>query len=206
MTPIPTIAPAPLLNPEEMDAPLEPTGPDEAGLVRRVLAGETEAFDALVRAHSPRVFRFLHQFVRNRHDAEDLTQQAFLRAFAKLGSFDPRRPMINWLLTIARRCALNHFRAAKSWESLSATDGEGRVPDEMTVAPDADLEHRDLTGNLWERARDRLSAREYEALWLRFGEDLSVKEAAQVMGLTQPHIKILVFRAKRALRKGVMKS
>lgn len=195
------IAPLPIPALEQAGLNLEATNLDEAGLVARALDGDTGAFDELVRAHTPRVFGFLHHFVRQRQDAEDLTQQTFLRAYAHLDRFDPRRPMIAWLLTIARRCALNHFRAAKSWETFAP--GEERFADEKAAAPDAAAESRDTAGNLWDQAKARLSPRQYEALWLRLGEDLSVQETARVMGITAPHVKILVFRAKRALRKGV---
>lgn len=183
---------------------MDKAGPDESSFVRCALDGDTEAFGTLVRMHTPRVFRFLHQFVGNRHDAEDLTQQTFLRAYGSLSRFDPDRPMINWLLTIARRCALNHFRAARPWETLSEDDG--RVADGLAVPPDAAAEARDRTSNLWSLARERLARREFEALWLRFGEDLSVAETARVMGITATYVKVLVFRAKRAIRKGAIKT
>ncbi|HEY3757768.1 MAG TPA: sigma-70 family RNA polymerase sigma factor [Opitutaceae bacterium] len=187
-----------------MTAGTDAAGSDESELVRLARGGDLEAFDRLVRTLSPRVFRFLLQFVRNRHDAEDLTQTTFLRAHAHLDRFDPTRPMINWLLTIARRCALNHFRAARPWRSLSFADGEQAVADEQAASPDRAAENRDNSSHLWDRARERLSERGFEALWLRFGEDLSVSETARVMGLSPAHVKILVFRAKHALRKGVL--
>jgi RNA polymerase sigma-70 factor (ECF subfamily) len=121
-----------------------------------------------------------------------------VKAYRKLDAFDATRPMIAWLLTIARRTALNHFRDARAWEPL---------PDEAAPAqeepPDAAAERSEATADLWERAKERLSPREYSALWLRFGEDFSVRETARVLGLTETHVKILVFRAKRALMKGL---
>jgi RNA polymerase sigma-70 factor (ECF subfamily) len=174
----------------------EERGADEAGLVRLALDGDSGAFDELVRLHSPRVFRFLHQFTRQRQDAEDLTQQTFVKAYRHLGSFELRRPMINWLLTIARRTALNHFRSAQRWELLpEQTPAEG-------PSPASAAEVRERTENLWDRAREILSPRAFEVLWLRFGEDLSTQETARVSGLTQTHVKILIYRAKRALAKG----
>lgn len=194
--------PSPRLDGLEMDRADE--GCDDAELVQRVVDGDTRAFDALVRAYGPRVFRFLLRFVRQREDAEDLTQQTFLRAYRSIASFDSRRPMINWLLTIARRCALNHFRAAKPTESLSEREDE--FADARSQAPDSAAEAREARSNLWADAKRRLSHREHEALWLRFGEDLSVKETARIMGITQPHVKILVFRAKRELMKGAQRA
>src|ERR1051326_4065754 len=111
-----TLSPAP-----RVDEPLpgaHEAGCGEAELVRATLAGDPRAFEQIVQAHSRRVFNFLHQMTRQRQDAEDLTQQTFLKAFNHLARFDPTRPFINWLLTIARRTALNHFRAAKRWESI----------------------------------------------------------------------------------------
>ena len=169
------------------------TGGDEAGLVRETVAGDSGAFDQLVRVHHPRVFNFIFQMTRQRQDAEDLTQQTFIKAFAHLARFDGRRPLINWLLTIARHTTLNHFRAAKHWEEVPESLA-GTEPSPARVAEDRD--HRDT---LWARARALLSRREFEVLWLRFAEDLSVKETAAVVGLTQIHVKVLVLRARRAL-------
>ena len=176
--------------------PLECSAP-EAELIARVVAGDNAAFDELIGLHSPRVFRFLHQFVRQRQDAEDLTQQTILKAFQHLSRFDGRRPLINWLLTIGRRSALNHFRSARRWEPISDQDAD------LTPGPAAAAEQTEQTKNLWDRARAELSPREFEVLWLRFGEDLSTQETARICGLTQTHVKILVYRAKRALAKTV---
>ena len=171
-------------------------GLDEAGLVREVLAGDARAFDCIVRAHHRRVFNFVFQMTRQRQDAEDLTQQTFIKAFQHLAGFDGSRPLINWLLTIARNNTLNLFRAAKKWEEIPETLA-GRE-----LSPARAMEERDRSDSLWERARTTLSRREFEVLWLRFGEDLSIKETAAVVGLTQTHVKVLVFRARRALLKG----
>jgi len=197
--PIPTSGPeTPLSSPSEsaLGTTLSANEQD-ADLIGRVLAGERSAFDELVGLHSPRVFRFLYQFVRHRQDAEDLTQHTFVKAYQHLAGFDLRRPLINWLLTIARRSALNHFRAARRWEPISDLDAD------HTPGPAALAEQTEQTRNLWDQARAELSPREFEVLWLRFGEDLSTAETARICGLTQPHIKILVYRAKRTLAKGV---
>ncbi len=175
----------------------ESEGAEDAELVRQALAGRGAGFDAIVRRHGPRVFRYLLQLARHREDAEDLTQQTFLKAYRHLAAFDTSHSLIAWLLTIGRRTALNHFRDSRRWEPL--TDREAAP----AAAPDAAAEARDLRENLWDRARARLSAREFEVLWLRFGEGLSTQETARVLGLTQPHVKIIVYRAKQALTKGM---
>jgi RNA polymerase sigma-70 factor (ECF subfamily) len=169
---------------------------DEATLVRDTLGSNPRAFEEIVRLHTRRVFNFLYHLTRNRHDAEDLTQQTFIKAFHSLPRFDLTRPLINWLLTIARRSALNHFRAAKKWEVMPETmAASGPSPAHST-------EERDETDSLWERARRLLSQREFEVMWLRFAEELSTEDAARVAGLTETHVKVLVFRARQKLLKG----
>lgn len=176
------------------------SGPAEADLVRAAASGDAQAFEQLVRAHHRRVFYYLCNMVRHRQDAEDLTQQTFLKAFQHLGTFDCARPLINWLLTIARRTALNHFRDYKKWEHMPA-DVVSDAP-----SPARQLEHQDHAENLWARARRLLSPREFEVLWLRFSEEMSTKETARIMDLTQIHVKVLVHRARQQLLKGEIRS
>lgn len=189
------ILPTPELSVDEPIALPAPAESDEAGLVRETLTGDVRAFDRIVRTHHRRVFNFIYQMTRQRQDAEDLTQQTFIKAFEHLGQFDPRRPLINWILTIARNGTLNHFRAAKKWEAMPEQT-PGTEP-----SPSHAAEEHDRTDRLWARARAVLSRREFEVLWLRFAEDLSVEETARVVGLTQTYVKVLVYRARRALLK-----
>ncbi len=86
---------------------------DEGALIRAAAGGDTGAFGELVHTHHRRVFNFLRHMTRHHQDAEDLTQQTFIKAFHHLASFDLRRPLLNWLFTIARNTALNHFRDVK---------------------------------------------------------------------------------------------
>lgn len=159
------------------------------------VASEAVSFDDMVRQHSARVFNFVFQMTRQRQDAEDLVQQTFIKAYHNLHRFDGSRPIINWLLTIARRTTLNHFRSFKKWEELpeSAASHE--------PCPAVRAEEREEKESLWTDARRRLSQREFEILWLRFGEDLSIEETARVAGLTQTHVKVIVYRARQQLIK-----
>ena len=163
-------------------------------------AATLRAFGRLVHQHQRRVFNFLSQMTRHRQDAEDLTQQTFIKAFHHLARFDQQRPLINWLLTIARNTALNHFRDGKKWEEMPV-DAASPEP-----APDRQAEQRERSDNLWARARELLSAREFEVLWLRFAEELSTRETATVVGLSEAYVKVLVFRARQTLLKGVKPS
>lgn len=181
-------------RPSPLPAISEPA-PDEVALIRAAVAGDCHASSQLVHLHSRRVFGYLSHLTRHSHDAQDLTQQTFIKAFRHLDSFDCERPMINWLLSIARRTALNHFRDTKKWAG---------PPEEVAsqeLSPAHALEQTERAENLWARARAVLSAREYEVLWLRVGEELSTEETARIMGLTKIHVKVLVHRARQRLLK-----
>lgn len=169
---------------------------EEVAVLRAAIAGDAGACDQLVRLHHRRVYGFLYQMTRQREDAEDITQQTFIKALRHLHRVDPERPVIHWLLTIARRTALNHFRDGPRWAELP----EDTASD--AASPARNAEARDGVQNVWERARRILSPREFEVMWLRFAEELSTAETARVMELTQIHVKVIVHRARQQLLKG----
>jgi RNA polymerase sigma-70 factor (ECF subfamily) len=168
----------------------------EHDLIQATLAGNARAFDEIIRTHHRRIYHYVHQMTRQHQDAEDLTQQTFIKAFHHLARFDRQRPLINWLLRIARNTALNHFRDTKTWDEMPPETASH----EPTPAHSA--ERREETANLWDRARALLSPREFEILWLRFAEEMSTEETARIVGLTQTHVKVLVHRARQTLLKG----
>jgi RNA polymerase sigma-70 factor (ECF subfamily) len=188
-----------LTSPASLDDCLEPATDAhavEAELVREALQGSSAAAREIVRLHHRRIFSFLRQMTHQHQDAEDITQETFIKAFKSLHRFDTSRPLANWLFTIARRTALNHFRSSRPWVTIPE-----ETPSE-SPSPAAQVEEHDQVDDLWAQARRRLPRREYDVLWLRFGENLSTEETAQVMGLTKVHVKILVFRARRRLTDG----
>jgi RNA polymerase sigma-70 factor (ECF subfamily) len=167
----------------------------DARLIADCLQGEMRAFDEIVRLHTPRIFNYVLHMTRHRQDAEDITQQTFIKAYTHLASFDPTRSFIAWLLTIARRTALNHFRSAKNFEPV-AEETAAQDP-----TPDRQLEKRDQLDTLWAQAKRVLSEREFEILWLRYAEDMSLEDTARIAGITQTHTKIIAFRARQRLMK-----
>jgi RNA polymerase sigma-70 factor (ECF subfamily) len=173
-----------------------PTTPSaDARLIAECLRGDMGAFDEIVRTHTPRIFNYVLHMTRHRQDAEDIAQQTFIKAYTHLASFDPTRSFIAWLLTIARRTALNHFRSAKHFETVADDTASGET------TPDRHLEKRDQLDTLWAQAKRVLSEREFEVLWLRYAEDRSLEETAAIVGLNQTHTKIIAFRARQRLIK-----
>ncbi|PTY02476.1 hypothetical protein DB347_24035 [Opitutaceae bacterium EW11] len=170
--------------------------PEESALVRSCVDGDGRAFEELVRRHTSRVFNYVFQMTRHRQDAEDICQQTFIKAYRNIDRVDPDRPIIGWLLTIARRTAINHFRSAKAWTELPEDTAS------TETSPARQVENLERAGNLWEKARQILAPRDFEVLWLRIAEEFSVEETARVTGLTQTHVKVLVYRARQQLMKG----
>ena len=164
-------------------------------LAVRCQKGSIEAFEALVEMYQGRLFQYLWQMTGQAQDAEDLTQEAFVKAFRAIDRYDPAQSFSTWLYTIAKRSALNHFRAARRGEELDLAENEAGPDD-----PAGLLARKDRTRSIWDAAR-RLKPKIFEALWLRYGEDFSVEETARIMGTSQIHVKVLIHRGRRQLAR-----
>lgn len=147
------------------------------------------AFGTLVGHHHPRVFAFLLALTRHRQDAEDLTQDTFLRAWDKIRRYDPEQPMLPWLFTIARRLSIAALRRKRA------------IPDEALEPVDQASPDRALW--LWEVAKSTLTPDSYSALWLHYREDLPLREIARIMGKREGAIKVTLHRARKSLAETV---
>ncbi len=163
-------------------------------LAGRAQAGCHDSFAALVSRYERQIFNFIHQFTRQRQDAEDLTQETFVKAYRSLPRYQPGRAFAPWLFTIARRSAVSHFRAAKPFEELPP-DGEGAPENPANL-----LESADEQKSIWRLAR-ALKAKQFEVLWLRYHEGFSSAETAAIMHTNQIHVKVLLHRARAHLAR-----
>ncbi len=163
-------------------------------LASQCQTGCREAFELLVAQFESRIFNFLCHLVPNRHDAEDLTQDTFLKAYQNIHRYDSAYAFSSWLFTIARRTASNFRRDAKAFEPL-----EGDEPGD-TTDPAVLLETKDESTALWQAAR-KLKPKQFEALWLRYGEGFSIEETAKIMRMHQIHVRVLLHRGRLHLAK-----
>ncbi len=168
-------------------------------LARQSQAGCRDSFAALVEQFKDRIFSFLLQLVGNAHDAEDLTQETFLKAYQNIHRFNPTYAFSTWLFTIAKRTAYSHFRSARPTQELE-DDTEIEWQD-----PAASLAQKDDSQSLWKLAK-RLKPSQYEALWLIYGEGLSIAEAATVMRTNQLRVRVLMYRGRTQLGKWLRNS
>jgi RNA polymerase sigma-70 factor (ECF subfamily) len=166
-------------------------------LAQQTQAGSMPAFEELVSRYENRIFSFVARCCGNTADAREITQDSFVQAFHAIARFDPRQEFAPWLFTIARRKCIDHHRASPP----SAEENIADLPD--VVDPSELLAREEERQDLWNMARRRLSQSGFHALWLKYVEDLNVTEIAQVLGLTQTHVKVLLFRARNALARAL---
>jgi RNA polymerase sigma-70 factor (ECF subfamily) len=167
---------------------------DDTLLAHEARAGSASAFATLVHRYHARVFGFLLALTRHRQDAEDLTQETFLRAWRKFGRYDPGQPLLPWLFTLARR------------QSIAALRKKSRplLPEELPFpAESGEAAPSDDGDWLWEAARRELSAESYSALWLHYRQELALKEVAKVLGKREGAVKVLLHRARKTLAESL---
>jgi RNA polymerase sigma-70 factor (ECF subfamily) len=174
------------------------TEPDR-DVVARVRRGEREAFGQLVGTYQGRVFALVLMMVRQPTGAEEVTQDAFVRAYTHLDHYDAHRPFYPWLASIAVRLAQNwlrrHGRTVRR-EGTSIDDAmEPRGTAVALTALIADERGRDL----W-RAVAALPSGERTAVFLFYRDEMALGDIARALGVTAGTIKTLLFRARRRLR------
>lgn len=178
---------------------------EDQAAIQAVLAGDKEAYAALVVRHSGKLFRVAFRITGNEADAEDVVQETLLRGYRKLESFEFRSDFGTWIYRIAVRCALDRIGGSKVDESTriaETTDGE---QDKVQIADQAAGPERLLLsgeiGAMQVIAMHALSPTERTAFVLRHLEDRTTEEIAAVMGIPPNTAKQSVFRAVQKLRR-----
>jgi RNA polymerase sigma-70 factor (ECF subfamily) len=164
-------------------------------LVEQAQAGSFPAFEQLVLRYQSRIFQFILQSCRCQEDACELTQDTFVRAFQSLSTFRPAQHFPPWLFTIARHKCIDHYRRPSIRNRVF----------EPLPEPIDDLDPGELLASaeerrsLWTLAREVLSTLHFQALWLRYAEDMNIAQIAEVLGVSSTHVKVALFRARQAL-------
>ena len=171
-------------------------------LVERGQRGDRDALEELYLIHFDRIYSYLHVSVGNRHDAEDLTTQTFLKMLEKIGTFKWRSaPFSAWLFRIAHNLAMDHFRANRRWqpeEEVPEPPGEEEPSAELLAMQSIG---RESMGKLIEK----LSPEQQQVLTLKFVFNFANAEAATILGKTEGAIKSLQHRALASLQKQLEK-
>lgn len=170
---------------------------DEESLVRRLQSRDAEAFGQFYEAHFEKVYRYVAMRLDNEMEAEDVTQEVFLKALGSISSFRWRGvPFLAWLYRIARNQVIDHYRKRPKTPPVSINDLQ--VPEEDNPVEIA--ERKNEFGRIMKAAR-KLTEAQREVIALRFVSDLSIAETAQVMRRSQGAVKALQHSALTALRR-----
>jgi RNA polymerase sigma-70 factor, ECF subfamily len=180
--------------------------PDVA-LIERVRAGDISAYDALVRKYERQVFRIAQHITENREDAEDVVQDAFLKAYQKIDQFQGNSKFSTWLVRIAVNESLMRLRKRRTGKMISidediATD-EGSVPRDLadwTPNPEQNYNQAELA-EILRKTIQGLPEGFRIVFVLRDVEGLSTEEAAETLGLSVPAVKSRLLRGRLQLRE-----
>jgi RNA polymerase sigma-70 factor (ECF subfamily) len=182
-----------------------------AALVGRCLSGDAAAWEAIVRQYNRRIYNVCYRFAGTAEDAEDLTQEVFIKMYRTLNSYDASKgAFITWVTTIARNLLVDHFRRSKhdrltdSLESAPAGDQDAltlgeQLPD-LGPSPDAGLQTQE-TQRVVHLALQKLSPELREAVILRDLQDLEYREIAQVLRVPEGTVKSRINRGRAELAR-----
>jgi RNA polymerase sigma-70 factor (ECF subfamily) len=171
-------------------------------LVGRAQQGDRDALEELYLIHFDRIYSYLHMSVGNRHDAEDLTTQTFLKMLESIGKFRfQAAPFSAWLFRIAHNLAMDHFRASRRWQP------EEEVPEPHGVEQVSAEEEafQSIGRKSMLELIEGLSHEQQQVLTLKFVFNFGNGEVATILGKTEGAIKSLQHRALASLQKQIEK-
>jgi len=179
-------------------------------LVSLARQGDEQAFEEIVRRHSPRVFQIASRFFRQRELVEEAAQEAFLKAYTQLASYEGRGSFEGWLARLTTNLCLNLLRSASRRPEASVADltsDEGEWLENQMAGLSAARHRSDERGmvaaDLAEKILREMSPDDRLVLMSLDGDDLSIKEVAAMTGWTIAKVKTQAFRARRRMREAV---
>jgi RNA polymerase sigma-70 factor (ECF subfamily) len=177
---------------------------DIEALIQRCLRGDQAAWERIVRLHWRKVFNVAYKFVGKHDEAEDLTQDIFLKIFKSLDTFDRRANFQTWLVSVSRNLCIDHYRSVrKERETIDRdVDANELSPAATDISPIAALEQRDRVTLL----RDALAALPDSlrtAVVMRDIQELSYQEIAVQLGLPEGTVKSRINRGRTELARQI---
>jgi RNA polymerase sigma-70 factor (ECF subfamily) len=176
-------------------AAAQPATPDS--LIEQCLAGDQVAWDQIVRQNWRKVFNVAYKFVGKHDEAEDLTQDIFLKIFKALNTFDRRANFQTWIISISRNLCIDHYRSVRKERQTIARDVDSNDLQPVTLerGPYAQAEHQDLRAQL-RQALETLPVTLRTAVVLRDLQELSYQEIADRLGLPEGTVKSRINRGR----------
>ena len=185
-------------------APAQPATPD--GLIERCLRGDQAAWHTIVQQHWRRVFNVAYKFVGRHDEAEDLTQDVFVKIFKALGTFDRRANFQTWLISVSRNLCIDHYRSARKERELvdRGVDAGDLALASTDIDPLTALERNDRRAFL-RLAMDALAPTLRTAVMLRDIQELSYQEIADQLKLPEGTVKSRINRGRLELARQILR-
>ena len=195
--------------PFSMSQTPSPPEPDSAAQdlawMAQVKLGDTDALRSLIEAHQHRIIGTVAKMLGDDSDAEDIAQQVFIRVWKSAARYEPTAKFTTWLFKITRNLVFNELRRRKrhptqSLDAVNSDDRPMQAPDHTVKAPDTALLDDEMQAAI-QRAIDELPETQRMAVILRRYEDVSYEEIGEVLDLSVPAVKSVLFRARTELRE-----
>lgn len=184
-------------TPTEVCVPDPPAACSDEQLALLLQAGCEQSFEEFDRRYRRRLLQLLSKRLPQRHDAEDVVQQTLVRVFQKINQYRADCRLSPWVFTIALRLAVEHGRRRRIPLGTSASDGIEAA--DRSPTPEQLVMEREQRDWLWALADKVLNSNQWTALWLFYGEELTLEEVARSLGKSKTGTSVLLFRARKAL-------
>jgi RNA polymerase sigma-70 factor (ECF subfamily) len=182
-----------------------------AMLVRRCIAGDAAAWEEIVQTYNRRIYNICYRFAGTSDDAEDLTQEVFIKMYRTLSTYDPSKgAFVTWITTITRNLLVDHFRKGKQDRMTDSIDTAGSDHEDVlplseqiqdpSPPPDAQVRSREASEQV-HAALGRLSPELREALILRDLQDMDYREIATVLRVPEGTVKSRINRGRAELAR-----
>lgn len=179
---------------------------EDFAIIRRAIGGEQPAYNQLMSRYQSQIFSLMYRMVHSRAEAEDLVQEAFMKAFVSLSHFNFEYAFSTWLYKIATNNCIDHLRKKKlnmmsidTPVSYKDTEYHIELPD-LTYYPDKDVIRREHS-QIIQKAIDDLPEKYKRVILLRHSEELSYEEIAKILRIPIGTVKARLFRAREMLNK-----
>jgi len=176
---------------------------DDAAAVAQARDGDEEAFRVLVDRHSRSIYRLAYRMTGKAEDAEDVVQEAFVRAYRQLSRFEARSNFATWLYRITFNCAVDYMRARPRREAAETQDRLEQMSEPSPGPTMDDLVYAGEIGKRVQAALEELSEQERAAFLMRHYQGCSIEEISQALDLRTNAAKHSIFRAVRKMREAL---
>jgi RNA polymerase sigma factor (sigma-70 family) len=184
-----------------------PRSLDDAAIVRRIIAGEKELFELLLRRHNQTLYRVVRSYLRDIEEVQDVMQNAYLKAFDKLSQFRGDASFSTWLIRIGINEALLRLNAVKKGKTIyldpfqEVNNNVIQIPDKQMNPEKAFI--RQEAKQLLERAIDNLPEKYRVVYVLKEIEGIESTQVEEMLGLTEANVKVRLHRAKKILKESL---